>query len=103
MTGWGYEDTDFFIRIYRHGKCHELEANYSEFYLIQHDNEIKTTYYEEKNRAISCKQNHDLSESRFDEGTEVNPNGFAVFDYKYYHGDTKIITVGNFSDSPRIL
>ena len=76
MTGWGYEDTDFFDRMKAYGACHELQANHDDLYLIPHDDRIRAKCYAEKNVAISWQQNRDLAENR----TEVNSRGFATFE-----------------------
>ena len=95
MTGWGYEDTDFFDRLKACGHCQELEADHNDFYLIDHANNLRVQFYEEKSIDESWRENCEWASRR--EG--VNLEGFASFEYIYYRGDSGQTIPGHFTDS----
>jgi glycosyltransferase involved in cell wall biosynthesis len=96
MTGWGYEDTDFYMRMKAHVKCRHLQATASQFVREDHDDYQRVKFYAEKDVAKSWQRNCEHATSRLG----VNLQGFAVFDYEYYRGDNGSVGVGSYTYSP---
>ena len=72
MKGWGYEDDDFFFRVRELGKGgHSLGPPLLE--VIDHDDDIRLKYYEQKEKAFSHTMNQLHARTR----KIVNPNGFG--------------------------
>jgi glycosyltransferase involved in cell wall biosynthesis len=92
MTGWGFEDTDFFVRIQGLGACTRLRATHRDFERIAHSDAERTAYYIDHDLGRTWQRNKGLSQSR----TKVNPNGFAVFRYRYLCSRSGQISTGRF-------
>lgn len=73
MHGWGYEDDDFFFRISQLGKVGRSPGP-PLLDIIDHDDEVRLEYYDQKNKAISHNTNQMHARTR----KSVNPNGFGI-------------------------
>ncbi len=92
MVDWGFEDTDFFMRIYALGPCQFLRAEFAEFERLQHSDEQRWCFYAERDLGLSWHKNKERSKRR----TSVNPEGFAVYRYECFCGSTGRTTFGRF-------
>jgi glycosyltransferase involved in cell wall biosynthesis len=84
MTGYGYEDTDFYYRIQDLGHCNELTTPYHELGIVTHSNELRTRHYNVKNQLDSWVANREQALNR----ACCNPVSFGTGRVAYYCGRT---------------
>jgi len=85
LHGWGHDEIDFFRRCTKVGSRCTYSAK--KVHAITHTDELRTAYYEEKDKKRS--QFLNIATSR-DVNRKVNPNGYAVGEAVYYrYPDTR--------------
>lgn len=78
IRGWGHDEVDFFKRCAKYGTRCVYDPRM--VHAIKHTDELRTTYYEEKDKKISLEQNMRLSAAK---DRVVNPHGYAVGEVLY--------------------
>ncbi len=74
MTGWGFDDIDFYDRITRAGLRQGILEN-CKLSLIVHDEAESTRFHAEKSKERSSKANGERMQNH---GREINPGGFGL-------------------------
>jgi cellulose synthase/poly-beta-1,6-N-acetylglucosamine synthase-like glycosyltransferase len=84
LTGWGYEEDDFFKRMAMIGKIANYDRSLNK--LMPHPDDFRVQFYEEKNKMISARSNKNAT---LVQGRQVNPKGFG--ETKIHRKDTALL------------
>lgn len=89
MKGWGAEDSDFYDRVLKMGRICRVTGS-TRCSCIQHSEESRTEFYDEKNMKKSWHENNDHALRR----AVVNPGGIGLCNWLHWSGLTRTERAG---------